>query len=295
MIRSPEHLQHELGSGHDAPRTIFDRVFHQIIPRNGRVETAQRSMWQRFPELGKIPEDGWPKNVFIIPDGNGRWAQAKKLAVAAGHEKGSEVIVKAFNDFSELSSHIPFVGAWGLSMDNLKRSPREVDYLMGLFKTTIEKLRPDILRRGDRFIRIGSEDVFDGYPDVRKALDETEEETRENRGQVIYVAVGFSGEDQELRIAQKLAEKVRVNPGLEVTTELIHSLRDGEGLIPPADLVIRTSGEQRLSDLGWIAGRQTELFFSKKLFPSCSTGDFVKALVDFSKRNRRFGERSTTS
>ena len=273
----------------------FDRTLHRIFLGSNGHKEAQRSIFDRYPELRKIPEDGWPQNVFIIPDGNGRWSQAKKLAVQAGHEKGSEVIVQAFNDLSELSDHIPYVGVWGLSMDNLRRPLKEVDYLMDLFYRTVLRLQPDLIKRGDKFIHIGRKDVFDEHPHVGRIIKKVEEETRENTGQTIYIAIGFSGEDQELRVAQGVAETAKANPSLEVTTEFIHSLRDGRGLIPPADLVIRTSGEQRLSDLGWLAGRQTELFFSKKLFPSYGTGDFVKALVDFSKRNRRLGERPTTS
>ena len=281
MARSPEQQLH-IG--------FLDKLTHRVLFGSNGLEKKQRSIFDRYPELQKIPEDRWPQNVFIIPDGNGRWAQAKKLAVQAGHEKGSEVIVQAFNDLSELSDQIPYVGAWGLSMDNLRRPPEEVDYLMDLFYKTLKRLEPDLIKRGDRFIHIGRKDIFNKYPHVGKRIEEVEKETRENAGQVIYIAVGFSGEDQELRTAQKLAEAVKVNPSLEITTELLHSLRDGEGLIPPADLVIRTSGEKRLSGLGWIA-EGSELYFDNTLFPSFTTKNFVRALVDFSKRDRRFGAR----
>lgn len=274
--------------------SLFHRIAQGIIfDSNGHRET-QRSIFDRYPELGKIPENGWPQNVFIIPDGNGRWAQAKKLAVQAGHEKGSEVIVQAFRDFSELSEHIPFVGAWGLSMDNLRRPQKEVDYLMDLFYRTIRKLQPDLTKRGDKFIHIGRKDILDKYPIVGEAIEEVEEETRGNTGQTIYIAIGFSGEDQEFRMMHGFADRIRRTPQVPISPYFLRSFRDGKGLIPPADLIIRTSGEQRLSDLGWLAGKGTELYFSKKLFPSCSTGDFVKALVDFSKRQRRLGERLTS-
>ncbi len=286
--KSPE--QHDL-RGMD----IFDMIIHgRRFGSNGHE--TERSMWDRFPKLREIEKKGkFPQNVFIIPDGNRRWAKKLGLDDAAGHEKGSEVIVQAFNDLSELSDHIPFVGAWGLSIDNLNRPRNEVNYLMGLFKRTIEKLRPDILKRGDRFIRIGREDVFDGYPAVREVLEETERETKQNSGQVIYVAVGFSGEDQEFRMMQEFANRIKRTPEVSINPNFLRSFRDGNGLIPPADLVIRTSGEKRLSDLGWIAGKGTELYFTSKLFPNCGTGDFVKALVDFSKRDRRLGKRPATS
>ncbi|MEM4259571.1 MAG: polyprenyl diphosphate synthase [Candidatus Pacearchaeota archaeon] len=252
---------------------------------------SRKSIWERFPELKKIPEDRWPQNVFIVPDGNGRWAAARKLAVQAGHERGADVIVQAFKDFSELSNHIPYIGAWGLSMDNLNRPKEEVDFLMDLFNTTLTRLRPDLQKRENRFIHIGRKDIFEDYAYVRETIEETEKLTQNNKGQTVYIAIGFSGEDQDLRIAQGIANYVRMYPNLQITREIIESLRDGNGYIPPADLVIRSSGEKRLSDLGWLAGRQTELYFDKTLFPSFSTKNFVKALVDFSRRERRFGKR----
>lgn len=261
-----------------------------IFTRTGSPET-RKSIWERYPELRKIPEDRWPRNVFIIPDGNGRWAAAKKLAVQAGHERGTNVIVEAFRDFSELSGHIPYVGAWGLSVDNLNRPAEEVDFLMNLFDRTVRRLQPDLQKRGNRFIHIGRKDIFENHPQVGETIEEVEKETRGNTGQTIYIAIGFSGEDQELRVTQKIAEQVRNNPDIHVTKELIDRFKDGEGSISSADLIIRTSGEERLSDVGWIAGKGTELYFTRKLFPNFGTGDFVKALVNFSKRERRFGER----
>ena len=259
-----------------------------------RSSESKKSIWERYSKLREIKENSpekLPQSVFIIPDGNGRWAAVRKLAVQAGHERGAEVIVDVFNDLSELSDYIPYVGAWGLSMDNLKRSPEEVDFLMNLFDRTIRRLQPDLRERGNRFIHIGRKDIFEDHPHVRETIEEVEEETRGNTGQTIYIAIGFSGEDQELRMAQKLAEQVRNNSSIQVTKALTNSLRDGEGLIPSADLIIRTSGEERLSDVGWIAGKETELYFSHKLFPNFGTDDFVKALVNFSKRERRFGKR----
>jgi len=258
---------------------------------------TKRSIWERYPKLRELKENSpekFPRNVFIIPDGNGRWAAARKLAVQAGHEKGAEVIVNIFNDLSELSEYIPYVGAWGLSMDNLKRPQEEVDFLMNLFQRTIRRLQPDLQKRGNRFIHLGRKDIFANFPHVRETIEEVEEETKKNTGQIIYISIGFSGTDQNLRINQKLAEMAlegKITSPEDVTPDLVNSLKDGQGLIPTADLIIRTSGEERLSDVGWIAGKETELYFSRKLFPSFTTDDFVKSLINFSKRERRFGGR----
>ncbi len=251
------------------------------------------SVWQRYPELRKIPKDKFPQNVFIIPDGNGRWAELRKRAVWFGHEKGAEVIIQAFRDLSELSDVIPFVGAWGFSIDNLKRSPAEVSFLMSLFERTVKMLQSDLDKNKSRFIHIGRKDIFDEWPSLKEAIKETEKGTEDNTGQVVYVAIGFNGEDQEVRINQEVSRMTYdglITPE-DVTERLRTSLRDGKGLIPSADLLVRTSGEQRLSDVGWLAGRNTELYFFDRFFPDLTMRDIVKALVDFSKRNRRFGGR----
>lgn len=268
----------------------INRILHRIL--FDRHKETQRSIFYRYPELGKIPEDGWPKNVLIIPDGNGRWAQANKLAVQAGHEKGSKVIVQAFREFSELSEHIPFVGAWGFSVDNLKRSDDEVSYLMNLFERTIELLRPELQQRNNKFIHIGRRDILERRPSLREIIERTERETQNNTGQTLYIALGFGGEDQELRMMEKARQ---LSPEVELTPEIVASFRDGEGLIPPADLIIRTSGEHRVSDVGWLAGRNTELDFIDKLFPSVTMKHFVESLVRFSKRERRMGSRPSVN
>lgn len=248
------------------------------------------SIFDRFPELKKISPEKFPRNVFIIPDGNGRWASLMGLAIQQGHQKGAEVIAEAFRDFNDLKDQIPFVGVWGLSVDNLNRPKEEVEFLMGLFNRAIQKFEPELLKRNNRFVHIGRKDLFASHP-LGETIARVEEKTRVNTGQVVYVAIGFSGEDQELRLAQKIADEARNWPSLEITKDLIEALRDGEGLIPSADLIIRSSGEHRLSDVGWIQGRGTELYFERKLFPSFTTKDFVKAIVDFSKRDRRLGLR----
>lgn len=278
-----------------AQRTAGKAIETVLFRRSQNPETQRRSIYERYPKLRKIPHDKFPKNVFIIPDGNGTWARRHKLSVQMGHERGADVIVEACRDLSELSEQIPYVGIWGLSVDNLNRSPEEVNYLMGLFNRTIQKLKPDLLERKSKFVVIGNRDILEPYSELKENIEQTEKETENNEGQVIYIAIGFNGDDQDARIDKELVRMVLngdiSNPS-EVTPELRKSLRDGKGTIPNADFVVRTSGQQRLSGLGWIA-EGAELFFSKKLFPDFSTKDFVKSIVDYSKRKRKFGKRES--
>jgi undecaprenyl diphosphate synthase len=119
-------------------------------------------------------------------------------------------------------------------------------------------------------------------------MENAEKETKNNPGQIICVAVDFGGEDQELRIIDQARDLPKDR---EITKELLWQLRDAKGLIPPADLLIRASGEKRTSDIGWLNGAPTDLYFIEKFFPDVTTTDIVAALVDFSKRERRFGGR----
>lgn len=265
-------------------------------PRSADSTFREGNIFTRFPELKEVREKNrFPSNIFIIPDGNGRWAALHKTAIAMGHQKGAEVIVEAFKDLNELRDYIPFVGAWGFSVDNLNRPKQEVDFLMNLFESTIKRLQPELVKRENKFVHIGRKDIFKDYPSLEETITSAEESTRNNDGQVIYIGIGFGGEDQELRISEKVAEQARQNSNLKITREFVSSLRDGQGLIPPADLIIRSSGEHRLSDVGWIHGKGTELYFDTKFFPSFTTRDFVKAIVAFSKRERKFGGRPVAS
>lgn len=263
-----------------------------VLAERSGPEEKLGDIFERHPELKEIPDHKFPKNVFIIPDGNGRWAKLRGLDVSAGHQKGAKVISDAFRDFNDLRKQIPFVGVWGLSIDNLNRPKEEVGFLMTLFNSAIQDFEQEILTRENRFIHIGKKEIFPSHP-LWKTIDRVERETKDSRGQTVYVAIGFSGKDQTLRMCQKSAEEGRNWPGLEITEDIVESLKDGGGIIPPADLIIR-SAERRLSDVGWIAGKETELHFDKTLFPDFTTQNFVNGIIYFSERDRTFGSRPAT-
>lgn len=136
---------------------------------------------------------------------------------------------------------------------------------------------------------MGREDAIQTrYPDLWATMKFLEEITKHYPQKILGLLVDFSGRDQELR----MIEKARWLPhALPLTHELVDSFRDGHGLIKPADLVIRTSGEQRTSDPGWL-GRNAEFYSIDALLPQVVEQDFVNALVDYSKRERRFGGRN---
>lgn len=243
------------------------------------------SIFERFPELETIPSHGFPSHVLIIPDGNGRWAQQEKKFVLQGHKKGAEQIDIILHDLSELQE-IKIVTLWAFSSDNWKRSADEVKGLMFLIQSQVEQKIKDVKERNARFIHLGRKDRIP--KSLLDTIEAAEQDTKNNLGQIICLAIDFGGDDQQVRILEKLRS---IPSDTKIDLELLWQLRDGNGEVPPADLLIRSASEKRTSDIGWLNGASTELYFIDKYFPDVTTADIVKALVDFSKRERRFGAR----
>jgi undecaprenyl diphosphate synthase len=249
--------------------------------------SSKQSIFDKYPMLKTIPKEKFPKHVLIIPDGNGRWAQQEEKFVLQGHKKGAEGIKTILRDLSEVEE-IKIVTLWGFSADNWKRSEKEVKGLLFLIQYQIEQTIAELKEMNARFIHLGRKDRLPKA--LLQTMENAEQETKNNPGQIICVAVDFGGEDQEVRIIEQARNLPKDR---EITKEVLWQLRDAKGLIPPADLLIRTSGERRTSDIGWLNGAPTDLYFIEKFFPDITTVDIVDALVDFSKRDRRFGGRKS--
>lgn len=237
-------------------------------------------------DIADIPEDRFPHHIVIIPDGNGRWAKKRGKFVSVGHKKGFEAAQRIFTMLSTIA-HIKIVTMWGFSADNWKRSEKEVTGLMLIFEHVIRQIRMTLKKNKGKFVHIGRKDRIPRR--LRAAIEVLEQTTKDNTGQIFCLAIDFGGQDQEIRMLENIREIPISQP---VTVQLLWQLRDGGGVIPEADLLIRTSGERRISDIGWLNGAQTEIYFLSKLFPDVLEEDIVEALQDFSKRERRFGGRN---
>lgn len=254
------------------------------------LEDRRRDLFTRFPDLGKVPQDRFPNHMLIIPDGNGRWAERRHQKPLAGHEQGKKVVIQLLRDLRPLEE-IKFITLWGMSADNLdKRDSEEKENLFRIFGETLHSMTPELLAENGRFMHIGRKDRIP--QDLRQAFDEVETLTAENTGQTVCLAVDYGGEDQELRIMQRTVNEIPKDT--IVTIEDRNRLRDGGGILPSADMIIRTSGEERISDLGWL-GKGAEFIKIKELFPTIGTGHVIKGLIEFSKRERRGGGRPKTT
>lgn len=241
------------------------------------------SVFERFPQLKEIPSEKFPNHVLIIPDGNGRWAEIQRKPAIIGHKNGYRVLKEVIETLQYLP--ISIVTVWGFAADNWRRSKEEVNDLMLLFEEGLKELRKELIGKHSRFIHLGRKDRIP--KSLKKTIEEIEDATRENKRKIICIAIDYGGEDQELRLMREV-QKLPLNATIDF--DLLKKLRDGHGEITPADLIIRTSGENRTSDLGWLA-INSEFYSIQKLLPDTTVGDFIKALIDCSKRERRFGAR----
>jgi len=242
------------------------------------------SLRDRFPKLKEIRNDKYPEHVLIIPDGNGRYAAMFNRLPIFGHQNGLKVLESVLDELFKLP--INTITVWGFSSDNWKRSKEEIAALMKLFERTTNEVLPKLSEKNARLIHLGRKDRIPHL--LRLALDKAEKATESNTGKRLCLAIDFGGEDQEVRIIQKA-----INAGYaadEITPEVIKRLRDGNGTVNPADLIIRTAGEQRTSDLGWLA-KNAEFYPIPLPLPNTKIYHFIEAIVDYSKRERRFGGR----
>jgi short-chain Z-isoprenyl diphosphate synthase len=234
-----------------------------------------------------------PRHVGLILDGNRRFAREKGLGTAAdGHRLGAGKIHELVDWCHELG--IPYVTLWLLSTDNLQRDAEEIQHLVGIIAETVSRLAHDPQTR-DRGVRITAVGALDAIPDdLRKALKDAEEVTASGDRLRVQVAVGYGGR-QEISDALRGLLEERRDRGYslddvitEISPEAIAKHLYTQGM-PDPDLIIRTSGEIRLSGFLLWQSANSEFYFCDPYWPAFRKVDFLRALRDFESRQRRFG------
>lgn len=218
-------------------------------------------------------------HIAIIPDGNRRWAKEKGLPAFEGHRRGVENFERLLYTTRDLG--IKYLTAWAFSTENWKRTADENNYLFNLSREFFKKYKKKFLDEKVRFIHIGRKDRLPQY--VVESLKEMEEETKIFDGFTTIIGMDYGGHDELLRTLDKIK-----SAGLSITQENIESNLDTAG-IPAPDLIIRTSGEQRLSGFMSWQSAYAEFYFPKTYFPDFGPEQLTKAIEDFKNRDRRFG------
>lgn len=227
-----------------------------------------------------------PNHVAIILDGNGRWAKKKGMPRTYGHVKGCENLEKICSVAKELG--VKYLTVYAFSTENWKRSKEEVDALMKLFRNYMKKCIK-ISRDNKMQVRvIGDPTAFD--PDLQEKIKELEEYSSQYDELYFQIALNYGSRDEIKRAVQKMAEDVKaekLNPE-EISEQTISDYLDTKGL-PDPDLLIRTSGEERLSNFLMWQLAYTEFYLTDVAWPDFNKAEFEKAIAKYNQRDRRFG------
>lgn len=227
-----------------------------------------------------------PKHVAIIMDGNGRWAKMKKMPRNYGHTQGSKNVEKICEEAYKMG--IEYLTVYAFSTENWVRPQEEVQALMKLLRTYLETSIKTSAKNNMRVRIIG--DISKLSEDLRKSIAALEEASRDNTGLNFQVAINYGGRDELLRAVKALATDVKANITEidQIDEKLIEKYLDTQG-IPDPDLLIRTSGEQRLSNFLLWQSAYTEFYFSEVLWPDFDKKELIKAVEYYSRRTRKFG------
>ena len=229
-----------------------------------------------------------PRHVAIIMDGNGRWAKARGLPRAAGHRQGAEAARKVLRAAGEAG--VECLTLYAFSSENWRRPEEEVNDLMGLLRLYIGRELDSLHKEGIRLRILGNHGAFSA--DTAKMVDQAVARTAENNRMTLAIALNYGSRSELVQAAQRLAARAAAG---EIAPEAIDeqavdAALDTAGL-PPLDLLIRTSGEHRLSNFLLWQAAYAELLFVDTLWPDFDGDALRAALADFAGRERRFGGR----
>ncbi|NBN62311.1 isoprenyl transferase [Microvirga tunisiensis] len=229
---------------------------------------------------------GVPRHVAIIMDGNGRWAKARGLPRTDGHRHGLDALRGVIRHAGERG--IDYLTVFSFSSENWSRPPAEVSFLMGLLRRFVQRDLSELHQANVRVRIIGEREGLE--PGIRGLLEESETLTRNNSGLTLIVAFNYGARDELVRAMRRIAGEVAAGTLAPeaVTDQLVSSRLDTAG-IPDPDLIIRTSGELRLSNFLLWQAAYAEFFFSPVLWPDFDAAAFDAALSAYAARERRFG------
>ncbi len=238
-------------------------------------------------DKNKIDTDKLPQHIAIIMDGNGRWAKGFGKFRIFGHQNGVTAVRESTEAAAELG--IKFLTLYAFSTENWSRPQAEVMALMELLVNTIKKETATLQKNNIRLVSIGN--MSDLPSKCQTQLLETIDATKHNTGLTLVLALSYSAKWDMVNAVKQIAEKVKNNVLRidEINDQVIDNHLSTNGM-PHPDLMIRTSGEQRISNFLLWELAYAELYFTEKLWPDFTREDFYTAIVDFQNRERRFGK-----
>ncbi|BCB95360.1 isoprenyl transferase [Dissulfurispira thermophila] len=224
-----------------------------------------------------------PRHIGIIMDGNGRWAEMRGLPRFEGHKRG----VQRVKEIVEVSSNIgvEVLSLYAFSIENWMRPVDEVSVIIGLLEKSLKGEFLNFMKEGVRFKVIGNRDKLP--ENIKSIIETTEHVTENNKGLILQCAISYGGRDEIIRAIRKAINQ-DLSPE-DITEDSISRLLDTAG-IPDPDLIIRTSGEQRLSNFLLWQSAYSEFYFTDTLWPDFTKEELLEAIHEYQMRDRRFGK-----
>ncbi|MCA0983296.1 isoprenyl transferase [Halobacillus yeomjeoni] len=241
---------------------------------------------QPVPQTVGLDYNQLPEHVAIIMDGNGRWAKNRGMPRIAGHKEGMNVVKKIVSHASGIG--VKVLTLYAFSTENWKRPKNEVEFLMKLPVDFLNTYLPELIEKNVQVRTIGDFDVLP--PHTQKAVDEAIERTKHNDGLILNFALNYGSRFEMVNAVKQIAAKVEDGEltSCDITEDLFSSQLYTSDLIEP-DLLIRTSGEQRLSNFLLWQLAYAEFWFTEVYWPDFDESHFEKALYDYQNRKRRYG------
>ena len=226
-----------------------------------------------------------PTHIAIIMDGNRRWARVRNLNVSDGHKKGAETLENIAKYCNKIG--IKYLTVYAFSTENWKRPENEVNALMNIFRTYLDDVR-NYIKEEVKMVFLGDKSKLP--QDIQQKMNSLEEDSKDFDKMTVLLAINYGGRDEITHATRLIAEKVRkgeLNPD-EITEDTISSNLYTAGY-PDVDLLIRPSGEMRISNFLIWQSAYAEFYFADILWPDFSTKELDRAIIEFAHRNRRFG------
>jgi undecaprenyl diphosphate synthase len=237
----------------------------------------------------QIDKQKLPKHVAIIMDGNGRWANKHGKNRVYGHKQGAKTVKEIVKISGEIG--LEYLTLYAFSMENWNRPKMEVDALMALLVSSINSETKELVENNVKLLSIGNHDILP--KNVRKKLYEAIEATKQNNGLKLILSLSYSAKWEILEAVKKISHQVKEGKLKidEISEDVFDDNLSTKG-IPHPELMIRTSGEYRISNFLLWQLAYAEFYFTPKLWPEFTKEDFLEAILDFQKRERRFGKTS---
>ena len=242
-------------------------------------------IWKRKKQI-ELDLENIPQHIGVIMDGNGRWAKKRGLPRSAGHKRGADIL-ENISDYCN-SIGVKALTVYAFSTENWSRPQKEIDALMELLYDYLLQVEEKFKNRNMRLMISG--DTSKLSEKIQKAIIHAEEVTSSGDGMVLNIALNYGGRDEIVRAVRKISEKVQngdIQPK-EISEDIFSENLD-MATLPEVDLIIRPSGEKRLSNFMLWQAAYAEFWYSDICWPDFTENDMKQAIVDFQSRNRRFG------